>query len=229
MITQIFSADVAAERRRDFITRADAYRLGRQARRRPSSRLYVKVRPLRSSDSRLLGDVFDGLSAQSRLSRFLAPKPQLDDRQVRMITGRSGKDGAVVAVTRWGGEGIGVAEWIRDKSDPTVAEICAAVTDEWQSRGLGTRLARALADQARREGIVAFTALTERGNVRVRHVLAGLGDVRVVDRDGATITYRVELYGAAAPRGPQPAGAVDITRRWFAHAQLGPVHNYVAQ
>jgi RimJ/RimL family protein N-acetyltransferase len=227
MTMHVFSADLAAERRRDLTAYADAYRAGAQARPSPGTRLRVKVRRLRPDDTALVTDVFAGLGPQSRLSRFLTPKPRLDSGMVRRVVDVGDRREAVVAISRWSGKGLGIAEFVRDHDDPTVAEISAAVVDMWQGRGLGNRLARTLARHARREGIVAFTALTSAGNVRVRRVLAALGDVRVVGRDGATVTYRVELHGVVGPTGAEPAAP--LLRRLLAQTHLGPAYNYVAR
>jgi hypothetical protein len=58
-------------------------------------------------------------------------------------------------------------------------------------------------------------------------VLAALGDVRVVGRDGATVTYRVELHGVVGPTGAEPAAP--LLRRLLAQTHLGPAYNYVAR
>jgi GNAT superfamily N-acetyltransferase len=227
MISHSLSGDLAAEHRRDLLKRADAYRLGANSRQRSAHWLLVRLRPIRPSDGRIVTEVFDSMGPQSRLSRFLAPKPRLNHRQLRTVLQVDRDRHAVVAVTRWRGTGIGIAEFVRDRDDPTVAEVSVAVADPWQSRGLGKRLVRTLADHASRRGIVVFTALTYVDNVRVRRLLAGLGDVRRIGRDGATVSYRVELNGRTEPRmGTVVLGAA---RRWYTRAQLGPVHNYVVQ
>ena len=50
-------------------------------------------------------------------------------------------------------EGIGVARFIRSKTDPGAAEAAVAVIDDWQKKGVGTLLLLRLAAAAREREI----------------------------------------------------------------------------
>jgi GNAT superfamily N-acetyltransferase len=167
-----FSAEVAAERRRDLMTAADTHRLRAQARRNnppKANRMRIRIRQVTPPDAQVVASVFSGLGSESMLARFLSPVASLGPRAVSSIVdGDPGRREALIALTRWRRRGIGIAELIRDVDDPTVAEVAAAVSDEWQGRGVGTMLARSLAARGRRAGITAFTAITAQGNIRAR-------------------------------------------------------------
>ncbi len=233
MILNVFAADVAAERRRDWLATADAHRLRAQARRSRSTTApwwYVRVRPIRADDRPMVVAVFAGLGPDSRLARYLSPKTVLNGSEIRGVTEVDHHTReTVLAVTRWRGHAVGMAEFVRNGNDATSAEVAAAVVDEWHGRGVGKLLARNLAERAQRVGIVAFTATMAHDNIRAQRLLADLGEVRFIGRDGATVSYRVSLSGADATRGANVAAHTRARRGRLARSQLGPVANYVAR
>lgn len=205
------AANRAVEHHRVLLQDADDYRRGKAARpaRRPAraNRFALRVRRIRPEDSPLLADIFARLSPASRRARFLYPKTTLTEPELRYLTDIDHRDHeALIAVTRLRGEPVGVARFIRDRSDPTSAEVAIAVVDEWQDRGVGSLLAARLMARALRESITQFTALTSAGNLRVRRVLAKVGDLSVVARDGAAMSYRITL-ATPAPVSPRPPSA----------------------
>jgi protein lysine acetyltransferase len=76
-----------------------------------------------------------------------------------------GVEGPVVADVRF----------VRDESDPTVAEIAFIVGDDYQGRGVGTLLMEALAVAARAGGVVRFTARVLSENYAMRAILDRYG------------------------------------------------------
>lgn len=204
------AANVAVEHRRVLLQNADEYRRGKAARPAQPARaswLALRVRPIRPEDSPLLTDIFARLSPPSRLARFLYPKTTLTETELRYLTDIDHRDHeALIAIRRLRGEPVGTARFIRDRSDPTSAEVAIAVVDEWQDRGVGSLLAARLMARALRESITQFTALTSARNLSARRLLAKVGDVSVVARDGATMSYRVTL-AAPAPVPPRPSRA----------------------
>jgi len=161
---------------------------------KPTRRPLVRVRPIGPEDSVLVADIFARLSPASRLARFLVPKWRLSIAELRYFTevDRHNHE-ALIAVTRLRGEPVGVARFVRDSQDPRSAEVAIEVVDDWQGRGVGSLLVRRLATRARREGVAQFTALMSADNERSRRLLSKAGDLTPVERDGATVTYRVAL------------------------------------
>ena len=112
----------------------------------------VSIREIRASDKELLRAGHAHLSEESRLRRFLAPKPRLTASDLRYLTEVDGVNHYAVVALR-GPDIVGVARWVRLVDDPLAAEAAIVVGDSLQGRGLGKILARDLADAARARGI----------------------------------------------------------------------------
>lgn len=221
---------VAEANRQDRLRIAETYRRAGDARtndtRGPSAarllltRARMRVRPILPSDGPGLTALLEGLSPQSRLARYLAPKRSLSQAELRYLTNVDHHHHeALVAVTRLRHRVVGVARFVRDSDEPATADVAAEVLDAVQGQGVGKLLTGRLAERARAEGVAAFTALTMHGNIRARRLLAGIGRVDVVQRTHGTTGYRVTLHGDSLGRKP----------RVFSRSQLGPVDNYVSR
>jgi RimJ/RimL family protein N-acetyltransferase len=133
------------------------------------------VRPIRATDKAALVDLFERLSARSRLRRFLAPKPALSRRELAYLTEVDhARHEALVAVAP-DGTFVGVARYACDLGETTVADVAFAVADAWQGRGVGTGLARLLIEHARANGIEHLHASTLTDNGPSRRLLGRLG------------------------------------------------------
>ena len=207
MLSSQILEQAAADHRQVLAAEAASFR----GRTRGVGRRHVHYRQIRASDAPALVDGFDRLSDVSKRYRFLQTKTKLTEAEVRYFTDVDHHDHeAIVALERLGPRsqrGIGVARFIRDRRDPTSAEVAVTVVDEWQGRGVGTQLVRRLARRARREGIVRLSAYMAADNFRARRVLnAAGGTVRLVEREGSVATYEVLLTG------PQPVVPVQQRR-----------------
>jgi RimJ/RimL family protein N-acetyltransferase len=157
----------------------------------------VLIRPIGAADAPLLADGFTRLSARSRQMRFLTAKRELSPAELRYFTEINHHDHeALGAVDRASGRGVGVARYVRSAEDAQSAEIAVTVVDEWQRRGLGTKLVGQLSERAREEGIRRFTALVAADNVAVAELARTVG-AELVCRESATVAYEVPLV----PRG----------------------------
>ena len=76
-----------------------------------------------------------------------------------------GEDGPVVADARF----------VRDETDPTVAEVAFIVGDDYQGRGVGSFLMAALAVVARGDGVRRFSARVLSDNLAMRKILDRFG------------------------------------------------------
>jgi RimJ/RimL family protein N-acetyltransferase len=160
----------------------------------------VAIRQVRSTDAPLLADGFARLSAASRRMRFLGVKKELSPAELRYLADVDHHDHeALGALDRAGGQGVGIARYIRDAGDPQAAEIAVTIVDDWQGRGLGTELLAQLSDRARQEGIRRFTALADAENVPVAALLRNAG-ARLVRRGRGTVEYEITLTSGAARR-----------------------------
>ena len=214
MSMNAFTAEVAAERRRDLLRGAADHRVAHATHRGQgparANRLNVRIRPLRPTDGPLLAAIFDGLTPASRLARYLFPKRVLTSSELHHFTNVDHHDHeAVIALTRLRGEPIGVARFIREIDDPTVAEVAVEVVDAWQNLGVGSMLAARLAERAVFENVTHFTALMSADNRRSKRLLTKMGAVTHVSLDGATVSYRIALPAPA--RIPQPRRTAPLT------------------
>jgi GNAT superfamily N-acetyltransferase len=172
----------------------------------------VLVRPGGPEDRELLLAGFERLGPQSRYERFLAPMAELTDDIVTYLTDVDHHDHeALAALDAATGEGVGVARFVRCASRPDTAEAAVTVIDDWHGRGVGTALLDLLAERAREEGIVRFTALLLAENREMLELLETLGPVRVVDRQSGTVEIEAELASAGA--GPVLHGLLGASAR----------------
>ena len=155
----------------------------------------VLIRQVQSGDAPLLADGFARLSAESRRLRFLTGKSSLTPAELRYFTEIDHHDHeALCALNPVDGRGLGVARYIRHAEDLAGAEVAVTVIDEWQRRGLGTELLARLADRARQEGILHFTALVSSDNAGVQGLLReSLVGARVTDRESGAVEYQIPL------------------------------------
>jgi GNAT superfamily N-acetyltransferase len=161
----------------------------------------VLVRPVRPADRDLLLAGFERLGPESRYQRFLAPMAELTHDIVTYLTDVDHHDHeALAAIDAATGEGVGVARFVRCEGRPDTAEAAVTVIDDWRGRGVGTALLDLLAERAREEGVVRFTALLLAENREMLELLDAIGPVRVVDRQSGTVEVEAEL----APTGAGP-------------------------
>ena len=110
---------------------------GRHLGSRPSG-AEVVIRGLELSDRDFVASILEQLGWQSRLQRFLAPRPILSERDLSTITRVDGFDRAGT-IAFAGSSPIGAAHYVRT-AEPEVAEIAVEVVDDWQRRGVGRSL-----------------------------------------------------------------------------------------
>ena len=114
------------------------------------SRAEVVIRGLELSDRDFVASILEQLGWQSRIQRFLAPRPILSQRDLSIITNVDGFDrGGTIAFA--GSSPIGAAHYASTAA-PEVAEIAVEVVDDWQRRGVGRSLLAELRVSALRAG-----------------------------------------------------------------------------
>jgi GNAT superfamily N-acetyltransferase len=177
----------------------------------------VVVRPVRADDRERLRAGFERLGPESRYLRFLAPMAELSEGDLSYLTDVDHHDHeALGALDPETGEGVGVARFVRCADRPDTAEAAVTVIDDWQGRGVGTALLDLLAERARDEGIVRFTALMLAENRDMLEVLEDVAPIHVVERQPGTIEIEVEL---------PPAGVGPHLRGLLGHAARASASN----
>ncbi len=186
----------------------------------------ITIRPITPDDREALAEGFERLSPRSRYQRFFAAVPRLADRELDYLTQVDHHDHeALVAIEDETGEGLAVARFVR--IDGNDAEPAIAVADDWQGRGVASRLLAALADRAREEGVDRFVARMLAENHRAIRAFQGLGEISR-ERSGHEVALTIELreplegeasarqrLGAFATAVLEPArGLWEVAQRW---------------
>jgi RimJ/RimL family protein N-acetyltransferase len=146
----------------------------------------LAVRTLRAPDARLLIDLFDRLSSESRRRRFRIKVDQVDSKakweHARVLARVDNRtvSGAVVAVDRdaYGCEQlVGVARLAREPAHPASpeAEVAVVVRDDFQGCGVGRELLRGLVRLAGQMGVRTLIAQIEADNEPALRLFRSLG------------------------------------------------------
>ena len=167
----------------------------------------LRVRPIDPADRVPLAEAFARLSDQSRLQRFLGPKPRLSERELDYLTDVDHvTHEALVAIDETTGQIVGVGRYATGHGGGTVADLALAVADAWQRRGIGHALAARLVERARANGMTALTGSTLAGNrararpagpARLPHALAQRRGARGRARDRPRVTAPCAGYRGA--------------------------------
>jgi len=133
----------------------------------------ITLRPIEPGDKARLSVALGRLSRETIRRRFLAAKPRFSSAELRYLTEVDGHNHlALVALLADDPDSIvGVARCVRLPEAPDTAEFAIVVGDALQGRGLGTLLARELADAARSAGIRRFAATMLGDNHAVRRLM----------------------------------------------------------
>lgn len=108
----------------------------------------VSLRPLGTVDRYDLAEGFGRLSEESRYRRFMTPTPHLSSRELTYLSDLDYRDHFAWGAQVFGEQGLdgaGVARYVRLGDDRSAADTAFTVLDEYQGRGIGQVLFRALA------------------------------------------------------------------------------------
>ena len=114
---------------------------------------------------------------------------------------------ALVAVDPASEEIRGSARYIRLPARPDDAELAIEVIDDWQRRGLGRALLRALSDHARTSGIRRLVAIVSAENFPMQRILEPAGtSPEVIDGE---LEYAIDPNALAGEQPPRASPAPD--------------------
>ena len=161
----------------------------------------LSLRPIRPDDGPMLAEGFRRLSPESRFLRFFSPLDHLSAAQLRYFTDIDYVDHfawvATIDTPNDPAMGVGVARYIRSKTDPSAAEAAVAVADDHHRRGIGSIMLEALAAVALTRGITAFHLLVRSDN---HAMIAAMEDLRAGRRpndDASVIRFVLDLPNLA--------------------------------
>ena len=152
----------------------------------------VHVRPIDSRDRDAFSAWFGRLSDESRRRRFHGPKPRLSDRELTYLTEVDHVSHTALVAVDASGQLIGDARYATARPGDRIADFAVTVADDWQGRGVGTRLAARVIDAARANGMTRLTAMTLWDNTAAIALLHRLGFLRS-GWDGDAIEYELAL------------------------------------
>lgn len=131
----------------------------------------VSIRAVRPDDRERIVKAFRGLDRRSVYLRFFSHKKELGDEELRRVTECDGVSEAVLVATVGSGDReiiVGLGSYVRSGA---AADIAFAVEEDFQGRGIASRLLQQLVDIARANGIVRFEADVLAGNTPMLAVL----------------------------------------------------------
>jgi acetyltransferase len=154
----------------------------------------VTIRPIRRDDGALAQEFVRNLSDESRYYRFMDSLRELTPRMVSHFTEVDHQTHlALIAVIETTGREteVGAARCVAS-ADRQSGEFSIVVADEWQRKGLGTRLLQALIEAARGVGMRRMHGDVLATNARMLRFVARLGFGAQADPVDARLV-RVEL------------------------------------
>jgi RimJ/RimL family protein N-acetyltransferase len=149
----------------------------------------VAIRPIRAADLALEQQFVKGLSSSTAYQRLMSTRTPLLDELKRWTDIDPEHECALIATTLVAGatRQIAVARYAREPS-AREAEFAIVIADDWQGRGLGTRLLAALIEEAKRRGIPRLFGTTFATNTGMVALARRLGFHCAPDPRSATIT-----------------------------------------
>jgi RimJ/RimL family protein N-acetyltransferase len=156
----------------------------------------ARLRAVVGTDRQVLQDMYAALSEVSRRGRFLAAPSRLTELTLdHLVDAVDQVDHVAVLLLAPAGQAdeapVGVGRMIRYAGDPATADIALAVADDWQGRGVGSALARALVAH-RPVGVTRLMTIVAADNRASLATLAGLGAIERVFADGVyDVTVRL--------------------------------------
>ena len=137
----------------------------------------LKVRPIRPEDAALEQAFVRNLSPQSKYMRFMHSLTELTpDMLVRLTQIDYDREMGLIGLIQSGGreQEIGVARYITNP-DGESCEFAIVVADEWQHKGIGSRLMGVLIDTAQRRGFKRMEGEILTENLGMQQLVRELG------------------------------------------------------
>lgn len=118
----------------------------------------AKIRAVRPEDRESIAGAFRALHPRSVYQRFFFLKEALSDRELRWVTEPDGNRKVVLVATTGDGADetvVALGQYIRGTAS---AEVAFIVAEDYQGRGIASRMLRQLTAIAREHGVTQFEA-----------------------------------------------------------------------
>ncbi|MGB8436162.1 MAG: GNAT family N-acetyltransferase [Burkholderiales bacterium] len=135
----------------------------------------ITIRAVRSDDKERIIKAFQALDRRSVYLRFFSCKKELGEEELRRVTECDGARQVVLVATVGSGDEetiVGLGDYVRSGA---AADISFAVEEDFQRRGIASRLLQQLAHIARADGITRFEADVLAENTQMLTVLRRSG------------------------------------------------------
>src|SRR6266850_137347 len=155
----------------------------------PADGTAITIRPICAADLALEQEFVNGLSAPTGYQRLMsARRPSLEELR-RFTDIDYEREMALIATTPVQGRErqIGVVRYVKESSTGD-AEFAIVLSDDWQARGLGTRLLASLLAAAKSHGVRRLVGTTLSVNNGMLELGRKLGFKLAKDPASATIT-----------------------------------------
>lgn len=158
---------------------------------------FLRIRAIGSEDRQGLVETFGGLSPDSIRGRWHGAKAAMTAGEIASELAIDPDVHVALVATVWidGRERIvGLASYFVDPwTEPRRAEVAFTVIDEWQGRGIGTRLFAHLARIARGAGVDELYAEILPSNRAMQRILRASGYPADLDWSPSDVRARVRL------------------------------------
>jgi GNAT superfamily N-acetyltransferase len=169
----------------------------------------VTIRAVRADDKERILAAFHALAPRSIYMRFFHDKKELSEDDLRRITEIDHVAEVALVATVEGSNGEAIIAMGRYVATGTSAELAFTVADDYQGRGIASRLLQHLLPIARANGVVGFEASVLGGNEAMLAVLASTGlPMTTAEADG--------VVNVTLSLGPEAAPADDAVTRYAA-------------
>ena len=136
----------------------------------------IQVRPLRADDAPLLVDVFNHMTSESRYRRFHqtldhVPTSRIWAEAKNIADADPARNRGLLALTEIPDEGVVPVGAVRIvETIPGEAEIAISIRDDFQNQGIGSRMMRLMADEAKAVGYHRLVADIQNDNQAIWRV-----------------------------------------------------------
>ena len=146
-------------------------------------------------DSERLLKGYNKLSLKTKMFRFHYGKDKLSDYEKDYLVNVDNYNHLAIGaidLNKSHDVGIALIRYIRDKNDPTKAEVALTVIDEYQNKGIGTHLYNEMLEYACKNGIKVLVNCVLKENIPLLNILEKIGGV-IKDRSGNQYMIEVKL------------------------------------
>jgi acetate---CoA ligase (ADP-forming) len=181
----------------------------------------LRLRSPKAADTNALIDFLEHLSEESLYSRFHG-HPTVEERLAEPFLDPDWHERGHL-IGELDGRVIALASYVRLR-DPSSAEVAFLVSDEYQRRGIGTRLLERLAERAAAVGIERFVAVVLPSNRQMLKVFEAVGfeGTRTYDSGTVEVEFRIAATEAYLERvdSRDHLAAVSSLRPFFAPSSV---------